>query len=57
MSQELYEQQLDVITTEGKRLTKWELDFIANIEQRVSEKRPLTRSQAEHLKRIYEERT
>jgi hypothetical protein len=51
-----WRQQVDRIQQWGHHLTKWELDFVASIEERLDLGRPLTDRQVEVLDKIEDER-
>ena len=53
----ILENWIDVIKTEGQGLTKWEIDFIDNVEFQLTSHGYLTERQEEILERVYSEKT
>ncbi len=51
---EVYRSWVDAITSEASdQLNDWETNFVNDMDERLSQLRNLTESQAEHLERIY----
>ncbi len=48
---------IDLVLTEGRNLTKWEISFIESIADQWMRKKFLTQAQFEVLERIYAEKT
>lgn len=57
MSNHIYQEWVELIQTEGRNLTKWELDFVDSIAEQLGNGRQLSDRQIEHLDRIYTEKT
>ncbi len=51
------EDWLGRIETEGRNLTKWELDFVESIKDQFRERHCISDRQEEILERIYAEKT
>ena len=49
--------KLHKINTEGKKLTKWEEEFVDSVGEQFSQRRYLSERQMEILNRIYDEKT
>lgn len=54
---DIIENWIETVNTEGKKLSKWELDFMESITDQFASKNWLSDRQEEILERIYTEKT
>lgn len=54
---DIIENWIETVNTEGKKLSKWELDFMESITDQFASKNWLSDRQEEILERIYAEKT